>query len=157
MASSVVQSLGANAAARSFISGAAGAPFDLPPPWPALRVDSNSDATATSSRLPAIEAAFALVSRRVHAPPKAWFQPTADADRKPKAGAVTYLIVGLDRTSLAPWHVNIRADDVATAKRIALARAAASGIALVLAAAIGPNSSVVPDVADQPATRSKAA
>jgi hypothetical protein len=135
-----------------------GAPFDLPPPWPAHRVDSNSDPTATSSRLhPAMGAAFALASRRVHAPPGAWFRSTADPDRRPKAGAVTYLIVGLDRTSLAPWHVNIRADDVATAKRIALARAAASGIALVLAAVIGPNSSVLPDVADQSATSSEAA
>jgi hypothetical protein len=70
---------------------------------------------------------------------------------------VTYLIVGLDRTSLAPWHMNIRADDVATATRIALERAAESGIALAVAAVIGPNSSVLPDVADQSATSSKAA
>jgi hypothetical protein len=70
---------------------------------------------------------------------------------------VTYLIVGLDRKSLAPWHQNIRADDVATAERIAISHAAATGITLVVAAIIGPNSSVLQSVADQPATSSKAA
>ena len=70
---------------------------------------------------------------------------------------MTYLIIGLDRRSLAPWHENIRADDVATAERIAVSRAAAAGITLVLAAIIGPNSSVLQGVADQPARSSKAA
>jgi hypothetical protein len=32
---------------------------------------------------------------------------------------VTYLIVGLDRRSVAPWHDNIQAEDVATATQIA--------------------------------------
>jgi hypothetical protein len=70
---------------------------------------------------------------------------------------VTYLIVGLDRSTLASWHENIRADDLATARRIALARAEALGVSLVIAAVIGPNSSILPDSADQPATASLAA
>jgi hypothetical protein len=61
---------------------------------------------------------------------------------------VTYLIVGLDRTTLAPWHQNIQARDVTTAAR--LARAQARGINLVVAAVIGPNSSVPPHPAGEP-------
>jgi hypothetical protein len=57
---------------------------------------------------------------------------------------VTYLIVGLDRTTLVPWHENIQARDVTAATRLALARARARGIDLVVAAVIGPNSSVLP-------------
>jgi hypothetical protein len=73
---------------------------------------------------------------------------TGQTARKPRpAGAtvagVTYLIVGLDRQTLAPWHENICADDVAGATHEAVARAAARGIDLVLAAVIGPNSSIV--------------
>jgi len=60
---------------------------------------------------------------------------------------VTYLIVGIDRHTLAPWHENIRAGDVSTAKRIARARAETLGIQLVVAAVIGPGSSIVPDPA----------
>jgi hypothetical protein len=56
---------------------------------------------------------------------------------------VTYLIVGLDRHTLAPWYRNVLADDVGTAVRIARSCAAAQGVALVVAAAIGPNSSLV--------------
>ena len=41
---------------------------------------------------------------------------------------MTYLVVGLDRKTHAPWHENVSADDVGTAKRIATARAAAEGI-----------------------------
>jgi hypothetical protein len=59
--------------------------------------------------------------------------------------AVTYLIVGLDRRTLAPWHENVLAPDQPTARRIARARAAAQGISLVVAAVIGPNSAVLPD------------
>lgn len=55
---------------------------------------------------------------------------------------MTYLVVGLDQSTFAPWHENIRADDVMTAKRIAFARAQARGIHLVVAAVIGPNSTV---------------
>ena len=37
---------------------------------------------------------------------------------------MTYLIVGLDRTTLTRWHGNVFARDIATATRIAEARAA---------------------------------
>ncbi len=57
---------------------------------------------------------------------------------------MTYLIVGLDRTTLAPWHGNVLAGDVTTATRIAGARAAARGVQLMVVAVIGPNSSVLP-------------
>jgi hypothetical protein len=63
---------------------------------------------------------------------------------------VIYLIVGLDRTTLAPWHQNIQARDVMTATQLARARAKACGINLVVAAVIGPNSSVLPYLADDP-------
>ena len=56
-----------------------------------------------------------------------------------------YLIVGLDRRTYARWHQNIRAENAASAERIARARAARQGIALAVAAAIGPYSSVVED------------
>jgi hypothetical protein len=58
---------------------------------------------------------------------------------------VTYLVVGLDQSTFAPWHENIRAVDVATAKRVAFARAQARGIQLVVAAVIGPHSTVLAD------------
>jgi hypothetical protein len=58
---------------------------------------------------------------------------------------VIYLVVGLDRRTLAPWHDNVMARDARTATLIARARAAAQGIGLVIAAVIGPNSSVLPD------------
>jgi hypothetical protein len=58
---------------------------------------------------------------------------------------VTYLIVGLDRHTLVPWHENVCASDVATAKLMAHARAAAQGIDVVVAAVIGPNLSVLSD------------
>jgi hypothetical protein len=54
-----------------------------------------------------------------------------------------YLIVGLDRHTLTPWHVNIRARDVTTAKQIARSRACADGIDLAVAAVIGPDADVV--------------
>jgi hypothetical protein len=56
---------------------------------------------------------------------------------------MTYLIVGLDRRTLAPWQENIRADDVRAGTRIALDHADAQGIDLVVAAVIGPNLSVL--------------
>jgi hypothetical protein len=58
-----------------------------------------------------------------------------------------YLIVGVDHDSLAPWHENIGARDVTTAKGIASAHARERGISLVVAAAVGPNSAVVQDPA----------
>jgi hypothetical protein len=62
------------------------------------------------------------------------------------------LIVGLDRRSLSPWHTNVAAEDVASAKTVARSRARRLGIDLVVAAAIGPCSSVLADPADQLAT-----
>jgi hypothetical protein len=58
------------------------------------------------------------------------------------------LIVGLDRRTLSPWHANVAAHDVASAKTAARARARRLGIDLVVAAAIGPYSSVLPDPAE---------
>jgi hypothetical protein len=70
---------------------------------------------------------------------------------------VTYLIVGLNRQTLAPWHENIHADDAQTATRVALDRAGARGIDLVVAAVIGPNSSIVSVPLDERATSPRAA
>lgn len=70
---------------------------------------------------------------------------------------MTYLIIGLDRNTHAPWHENVLAGDIATATRIARARAAAQGIHLVVAAVIGPDSSVVADPTEERAAASKAA
>jgi hypothetical protein len=55
------------------------------------------------------------------------------------------LVVGLDRRTLSPWHTNVAARDVAGARTAARARARRLGIDLVIAAAIGPCSSVLPD------------
>ena len=70
---------------------------------------------------------------------------------------MTYLIVGLDRHTLAPWHQNVLACDIATATRIARERAGAQGITLVVAAVIGPYSCVLPDPAEERAAAPKAA
>jgi hypothetical protein len=70
---------------------------------------------------------------------------------------MTYLIVGLDRPTLATWHQNVLARDVTTATRIACTRAAAQGVQLVIAAVIGPNSSLAVDPGGKPAAASKAA
>ena len=58
---------------------------------------------------------------------------------------MTYLIVGLDQRTLAPWHRNVAARDVGAAKRIARACARAAGVDLVVAAVIGPNSDIISD------------
>jgi len=58
---------------------------------------------------------------------------------------MTYLIVGLDRRTLAPWHRNMLERDAARATQAAVARASADGVDLVVAAIIGPNSSVLDD------------
>jgi hypothetical protein len=68
---------------------------------------------------------------------------------------VTYLIVGLDRTTFAPWHENIQARDVTTATRLALARAEVRGIKVVVAAVIGPGVSVLPHPTTEHVTTSK--
>jgi hypothetical protein len=52
-----------------------------------------------------------------------------------------YLIVGLDRRTLAPWQRNVRRRDAPSATRAALAHAAAEGVDLVVARVIGPDSS----------------
>lgn len=70
---------------------------------------------------------------------------------------MTYLVVGLDQSTFAPWHQNIRADDVASARRIAFARAQAGGIQLVVAAVIGPGLTVQAEPAQGRARWSEAA
>jgi hypothetical protein len=52
---------------------------------------------------------------------------------------VIYLVIGLDRDTLTPWHDNVRAGDATTAEEIARARARAGGVDLVVAAAIAPD------------------
>jgi hypothetical protein len=69
----------------------------------------------------------------------------------------TYLIVGIDLKTHAPWHENVSANDARTATRIARARAAAQGIDLAVAALIGPNSGVVSDSSAEWAAGLKAA
>ena len=56
---------------------------------------------------------------------------------------MTFLIVGLDRKTLAPWHRNVRERNVASAARTAIARAGADGVDLVVAAVIGPGLSIL--------------
>lgn len=51
---------------------------------------------------------------------------------------MTYLVVGLDRRTLASWQRHVRERDVASATRVAAAHAGADGVDLVVAAAIGP-------------------
>jgi hypothetical protein len=70
---------------------------------------------------------------------------------------VTYLVVGIDYATMAPWHQNIGSRDVAGAVRTALDRAEASGVDLVVAAVVGPNSTVVPHRIGEPVLRSRAA
>ena len=64
---------------------------------------------------------------------------------------MTCLIVGLDRTTLAPWHGNLVERDAASATPAALERDGAHGVNLVVAAVIGPNSSVLDGHTNQPA------
>jgi hypothetical protein len=64
---------------------------------------------------------------------------------------MTYLIVGLDRRTLAPWHSNVLERDAAGATRTAVARASAGGVDLIVAAVIGPNSSVLDESAHRSA------
>jgi hypothetical protein len=55
---------------------------------------------------------------------------------------MVYLIVGVDRSTYTRWHDHVMASDAVTAEAIAQARAAAQGVQLAVAAAIGPNSSI---------------
>jgi hypothetical protein len=70
---------------------------------------------------------------------------------------MTYLVVGVDQSTFAPWHENIGARDVSDARRIAVVRARAKGVALVVAAVIGPHSSVFADPVDTPVALPRAA
>ena len=70
---------------------------------------------------------------------------------------MTYLVVGVDQSTFAPWHQNVRAVDVLTAREVACARARARGIALVVAAVVGPNCTVMPDPVPASASWSRAA
>jgi hypothetical protein len=71
-----------------------------------------------------------------------WFPRFHGRDGRLASPAVTYLVVGLDRSTLTPWHENIRAEDVAAAMRIARSRAGAAGVDLVVAAVLGPDAQV---------------
>ena len=71
-----------------------------------------------------------------------------DRSRQTEGTPVVYLIVGLDRRTFARWHRNVMAPDVKTAEQIARERAAAEGVRLIVAATIGPNSSIVDDAID---------
>ena len=68
-----------------------------------------------------------------------------------------YLVVGIDHATLAPWHENISARTVARAARDAVQRAAAAGIDLVVAAVIGPNSTVLAHPVTTPVAQVSAA
>jgi hypothetical protein len=70
---------------------------------------------------------------------------------------VTYLVVGLDRQTLAPWHRNVAADDAASATGVAIGRARGGGVDLVVAAVIGSNSCVVFVPVSDHATSARAA
>jgi hypothetical protein len=56
---------------------------------------------------------------------------------------MTYLVVGVDRSTLASWHANVQADDARAAMSLAIDRARERGVDLVVAAAIGPGANVV--------------
>jgi hypothetical protein len=60
---------------------------------------------------------------------------------------MVYLVAGLDRRTLGRWHDHVMARDATGAARIARGRAAGQGVDLVVAAVIGPNSSIEADVA----------
>ena len=53
-----------------------------------------------------------------------------------------YLVAGLDRSTLSRWQDHVMARDASLAARIAQGRAAGQGVDLVVAAVIGPNSSI---------------
>ena len=56
-----------------------------------------------------------------------------------------YLVAGLDRSTLDRWHDHVMARDASAAAHIARGRAAGQGVDLVVAAVIGPCSSVEAD------------
>jgi hypothetical protein len=70
---------------------------------------------------------------------------------------VTYLVVGIDRSTLAGWHSNIRADDARAAASMAIDSAGERGVELVVAAVIGPGLDVVAAPAVHPRAAPQAA
>jgi hypothetical protein len=70
---------------------------------------------------------------------------------------VTYLVVGIDRSTLAGWHSNIRADDPRAAASMAIDRAGERGVELVVAAVIGPGLDVLAAPAVHPRAAPRAA
>jgi hypothetical protein len=60
---------------------------------------------------------------------------------------VTYLIVGVDRRTLIPWHRHVLAPDVSTAQDIGGRRAEAEGVVLVVVAVIGADGPAIPRAA----------
>jgi hypothetical protein len=61
---------------------------------------------------------------------------------------VVYLVIGLDAGTWAGWHRNVLATDVTMAVQRARFGAAAEGIDLIVAAVVGPHSSVVASAGD---------
>ena len=70
---------------------------------------------------------------------------------------MTYLVVGLDRHTLAPWHQNVAARDAQRAASAAVGRARRGGVELVIAAVIGPGPCVVSVSVDDHTTSARAA
>jgi hypothetical protein len=70
---------------------------------------------------------------------------------------MVYLVVGIDHASLAPWHTNIAAPSVGRAVRSAVQRASAAGLDLIVAAVIGPGSTVVAHPVSEPVAGLRAA
>lgn len=68
-----------------------------------------------------------------------------------------YLVAGLDRGTLGRWHDHVMAGDASLAARIARSRAAGQGIDLVVAAVVGPCSSIEADGAAAGYLRPRAA
>jgi hypothetical protein len=54
-----------------------------------------------------------------------------------------YLVVGVDRRTFRPYHENVSAPDAGAAGEIARAGAHRNGLDLVVAAVVGPNSTVL--------------
>ena len=85
---------------------------------------------------------------------------TASRRRSPRSRAgradVTYLIVGIDRRTLVPWHRNLLGHDPASASSRPPARRRPRR-QLIVAAVIGPSSSILDGHTNQPARLPKAA
>jgi hypothetical protein len=64
---------------------------------------------------------------------------------------MSYLIVGVDRRTLAPWHKNVLERNPAAAARTALAHADTEAIDLVAPAVIGPNTTIAATHRPRPA------